>query len=76
MTCIACPSDSAAGEWKSHNGSCYKLFTQRTSWDEANKHCMSVSEGSHLLTLKDEAEAKFIIDYIDEVMQTTDNSRK
>ncbi|XP_070610644.1 C-type lectin lectoxin-Phi1-like [Erythrolamprus reginae] len=44
----SCPSG-----WFSHNVSCYKFFSNWTTWGEAQRICMEEQEGAQLASIKD-----------------------
>nr|A7X413.1 RecName: Full=C-type lectin lectoxin-Lio3; Short=CTL; Flags: Precursor [Erythrolamprus poecilogyrus]ABU68502.1 Lectoxin-Lio3 [Erythrolamprus poecilogyrus] len=43
-----CPSG-----WFPHNISCYKLFTERKNWDQAQRTCMEEQENGQLASITD-----------------------
>uniref|UniRef100_A0A182C5Z4 C-type lectin n=1 Tax=Phalotris mertensi TaxID=1260334 RepID=A0A182C5Z4_9SAUR len=50
--------------WFSHNVSCYKLFKDWKTWDEAQRICMDEQENGQLASIKDAAESLKLSDEI------------
>uniref|UniRef100_A0A3Q4MXH7 C-type lectin domain-containing protein n=1 Tax=Neolamprologus brichardi TaxID=32507 RepID=A0A3Q4MXH7_NEOBR len=49
-----CPDD-----WVEFMGSCYRHFTERDTWAEAEKHCQELN--AHLVSISSQEEQQFLI---------------
>ncbi|KAL8222654.1 UNVERIFIED_CONTAM: hypothetical protein K2H54_077793 [Gekko kuhli] len=50
--------------WVYINGHCYKLFTEKALWLEAELQCRDYSRNSHLVSLHNEQEAAVVVELI------------
>eukprot|EP00058_Branchiostoma_floridae_P020453 XP_002605943.1 hypothetical protein BRAFLDRAFT_87375 [Branchiostoma floridae] len=56
---MVCPPDHACRSgWRKHNNHCYKLMTDRVSWDTANNGCKNQS--ANLASIHSQAEMNFV----------------
>ncbi|KAG5858198.1 snake venom C-type Lectin precursor [Bothrops jararaca] len=55
-TAADCPSD-----WSSHEGHCYRVFTEPKNWADAEKFCTQQQTGGHLVSFQSSKEADFVL---------------
>ena len=55
-------TDSCPTNWVEHDGSCYALFTESSTWAEAETHCQGFS-GGHLVSIGS-AEEQAVVDNV------------